>query len=52
MDKLMNNLSDRTRADVTCHARPVISEQYENHKVQRQYPREHEQYYQRAKMEE
>jgi len=51
MDELMNDLSDRTRAGVTCHTRPVISEQLEHQKVQRQYPREHEQYHQRAKME-
>ena len=35
-----------------CHTRPVIFEQYEHQKVQRQYPKEYEQYDQRAKMEE
>jgi len=26
MDELMNDLSDRTRADITCHTCPMISE--------------------------
>ena len=30
IDELIKDLSDRTRADVTCHTRPVISEQLEH----------------------
>ena len=47
----MNDLSDRTRADVTYHTRPVIYEQWEHQKLQSSI-RENMSRSSRAKMEE